>query len=150
MLVYYLASPYGHLMKEEMGNPQGRTHVKGNLFSFSMPWEDIESCCHQAVLHSKSPDREALKHLEAELGVPHSEETLALLVNVSIVGGNKDLAEHLSGLTMRVDVLQELVEILRHSGYPGYEKMASTQLIEFLVVYKTGTQRSMVGWHLYQ
>ena len=41
MLVYYLESPYGHLMKETMGNPQGRTHVKGNLFSFTMHWEDI-------------------------------------------------------------------------------------------------------------
>ena len=150
MLVYYLESPYGHLMKEEMGNPQGRKHVKGNLFSFSMPWEDIERCCHQAVLHSKSPDREALNKLESELGVPHSEETLALLVNVSIVGGNKDLAEHLGGLTMRVDVLQELVEILRQSGYPGYEKIASIHLIEFLVAYKTGTQRSMVWRHLFQ
>ena len=74
------------------------------------------------MVHSKSPDREALKKLEAKLGVPHSEDTLVLLVNVSIVAGNKELAEHLSGLTMRVDVLQELAEILRRSGYPGYEK----------------------------
>ena len=88
--------------------------------------------------------------MEAELGVPHSEETLALLVNVSIVGGNKDLAEHLGGLTMRVDVLQELIEILRQSGYPGYEKIALTDLIESLVAYKIGTQRSMARRHLLQ
>ena len=122
MLVYYLESPYGHLMNEEMGNPQGRTHVKGNLFSFSMPWEDIERCCHQAVLHANAVDQNTLKRLQSELGVPHSEETLALLVNVHIVGGNKDLAIHLKGLTMRVKVLQELIEILRRSGYPGYEQ----------------------------
>ena len=53
--------------------------------------------------------------------MPHSEDTLALLVNVFIVGGSKDFATHLSGLTMRVRVVQELVEILRASGYPGYE-----------------------------
>ena len=80
MLVYYLEAPFGHLMGEEMGNPQGRTHVRGNLFSFNMPWEDIERCCHQAVLHASSPDQQTLKRLQDELGVPHSEETLALLV----------------------------------------------------------------------
>ena len=43
------------------------------------------------------------------------------LVNVHIVGGSKDLAQHLSGLTMRVPVVQRLIHILRCSGYPGYE-----------------------------
>jgi hypothetical protein len=66
MLIYYLEAPYGHLMQEVLGNPQGRTQVKGNLFSFAMPWEDIEKCCHQAILHAKSPHQEALnKKLQA-------------------------------------------------------------------------------------
>ena len=43
-------------------------------------------------------------------------------MNVHTVGGNKDLALHLKGLTMRVNVLQELIEILRKIGYPGYEQ----------------------------
>ena len=81
MLVYYLESPYGNLMKEILGKPQGRTKVKGNLFSFNMPWEDIEKCCHQAVLHAKHPHKTELKKLQSDLGLPHSEETLALLVN---------------------------------------------------------------------
>ena len=59
--------------------------------------------------------------MQNDLGVPHSEETLALLVNVHIIGGNKDLALHLKGLTMRVPVLQRLIDILRASGYPGYD-----------------------------
>ena len=46
---------------------------------------------------------------------------MALLVNVFIVGGSKDLAVHLSGLTMRVHVIQQLIEVLRANGYPGYE-----------------------------
>ena len=121
MLVYYLEDPYGHLMNEKMGNPQGRTRVRGNLFSFTMPWADIERCCHQAMQAAKTPHREKLKELQEELGLPHSEKTLALLVHVHIHGGNKDLAVHLSGLTMRVAVVQELIAILRRSGYPGYE-----------------------------
>ena len=121
MLVYYLEDPFGHLMDEKMGDAQGRTHIRGNLFSFNMPWEDIERCCHQACSAAKKPHRENLKQLQAELGVPHSEDTLALLVNVHIRGGSKDLAMHLSGLTLRVHVIQELIAILRRSGYPGYE-----------------------------
>jgi hypothetical protein len=109
-------------MHEELGKPQGRTQVRGNLFSFSMPWEDIEKCCYEAVRHAKAPHKKELEKLQQELGLPHSEETLALLVNVHIVGGNKDLATHLKGLTMRVHVVQELIEILRRSGYPGYEE----------------------------
>ena len=41
---------------------------------------------------------------------------LGLLVNVHIVGGDKDLALHLKGLTLRVHVIQDLIDILRHSG----------------------------------
>ena len=74
------------------------------------------------MLHANAPDQKTLRRIQNELGIPHSEETLALLVNVHIVGGNKDLALHLKGLTMRVNVLQELIEILRKSGYPGYEQ----------------------------
>ena len=96
MLVYYLEAPHGHLMAEVMGSPQARTQVRGNLFSFTMPWEDIERCCHLACLHAQEPHKAQLQKLQEELGVPHSEETLALLVNVHLVGGNKDLAQHFS------------------------------------------------------
>ena len=54
--------------------------------------------------------------------MPHSEDVLALLVNVHIRGGSKDLATHLQGLTMRVAIVAELIRILRGSGYPGYEE----------------------------
>ena len=121
MLVYYLEDPYGHLMNETMGSAQGRTHVRGNLFSFNMPWEDIERCCRQACQAAKPPHRGNLQQLQDELGLPHSEDTLALLVGVHIRGGTKDMSAHLSGLTMRVSVIQELISILRRSGYPGYE-----------------------------
>ena len=53
--------------------------------------------------------------------LPRSEETLASLVRVCIRGGNKDLAEHLDGVTMRPFVVLQLIKILRSSGYPGYE-----------------------------
>ena len=107
MLVYYLEVPYGHLMKDIMGAAQGRTEVRGNLFSFALPWEDIEKCCDAVLTDAK---------------LPHDEETLALLVGVHIRGGSKDLAVHLKGLTMRVGVVSELIRILRASCYPGYRE----------------------------
>ena len=122
MLVYYLEDPYGHLMNEPLGCPEARTKIRGNLFSFSMPWEDIESSCQQAEKHCKKVGHGFLRKAQKELGLPHSEGTLALLVNVHIVNGDKSLSEHLKGLTMRVAVLSRLIEILRASGYPGYEE----------------------------
>ena len=120
MLVYYLEAPYGHLIDVPFGQPDARTKVKGNLFSFSMPWEDIERCCREASQHAEALHPDRLKLLQENLGVPHSEETLAMLVNVHIVGGSKDLALHVKGLTLRIPVMQKLMEIMRDSGYPGY------------------------------
>ena len=40
IIVCYLEEPYGHLMMESMEGAQARTKVRGNLFSFAMPWED--------------------------------------------------------------------------------------------------------------
>ena len=39
-----------------------------------------------------------------------------------IRGGTKDLADHLKGLTMRVHVIDNLIKIMRASGYPGYSE----------------------------
>ena len=120
MLVYYLESPFGNLLNVPFGQPEGRTQVKGNLFSFTMPWEDIDRCCWEASLNAKQLSTERLRVLQDHLGVPHSEETLAMLVSVHIVGGSKDLALHLKGLTLRTPALRKLIDIMRLSGYPGY------------------------------
>ena len=121
MLVYYLEAPYGNLINVPVGKPEGRTQVKGNLFSFGMPWEDIERCCREASKHAHEIHGDRLRLLQESVGVPHSEETLAMLVNVHIVGGSKDLAQHVKGLTLRIPVMQRLMDITRRSGYPGYD-----------------------------
>ena len=86
---------------------------KKNIFSFTMPWQDIERCCYLATQSAKKVDRDGLRELQEELGVPHSEETLALMVHVQIRGGSKDLTQHIQGITMRVEVIQNLIEILQ-------------------------------------
>ena len=126
LLVCYMEEPYGHLMLEKMQGVQARTHVRGNLFSFVMPWEDIAKCCEQASAYQRSQqDRTKPRHDDSTscgVAVPLSEDMLATLVNVHIVGGSKDLAKHLPGVTMRVDRVLELIELLRESGYAGYEE----------------------------
>ena len=69
--------------------------------------------------HASEPHHSQLRKFGETLGLPHSEDTLALLAKV--FGGSKDLAAHLSGLAMRVRVVQQLIESLLGSGYPGYE-----------------------------
>ena len=128
MLVFYLEEPYGQLMKECMEGAQGRTHVRGNLFSLGMAWEDVCRCC-QAVEHISWRERgkqAASTGSSQETGstnvlLPRTEETLASLVRVCIRGGNKDLAQNLDGVTMRPFVVLQLIRLLYSSGYPGYE-----------------------------
>ena len=111
MLVYYLEEPYGHLMGEKMGGAQARTHVRGNVFSLNMPWRDIMESCEEATKNGGAVGSSHLRDAEREVGVPHSETTLAQLVHIHIRGGTKDLADHLKGF-----------KIMRASGYPGYSE----------------------------
>ena len=106
LMIYYLEDPFGHLMGEKMGQAQSRAQVRGNLFSFSMPWEEIARCCTEVLRSSGQESQEAIAKLQAEMGLPHSEETLATLVHVQIRCGSKDLAMHLRGLTMRADIVR--------------------------------------------
>ena len=84
------------------------------FFSFSLPWEDIEKRCQEAEL------KNAVDAAQRSLAMPHSEDVLATLLSVHLVGGTKDLVEHLHGATMRTEVVLSLIAQLRDSGYPGY------------------------------
>ena len=41
LIVYYLEGDRGHLMSEPVGAHRHRWGVRGNCFSYHMPWEDI-------------------------------------------------------------------------------------------------------------
>ncbi len=47
------------------------------------------------------------------LALPHNEDVLAALLSVRIVGGTKDLVEHLEGATMRTEAVLSLIGELR-------------------------------------
>ena len=124
ILVYYLEDPHGHLMLESMQGAQARTEVRGNLFSFILPWEDIEQRCREATGYAVATNRRATRRTDLRsdnnMGLPHDESLLATLVHVHIVGGQSDLSKHLQGATLRPVVVEALIAGLRESGYPGY------------------------------
>ena len=103
-------------MLEGMEGAQARTEFRGNLFSFAMPWEDIERCCAAAMANAPALERAEMEKIRENLRVPHGEDILASLLNVQVVGGAKDLAEHLEGATMRPEVVTRLIDLLRKSG----------------------------------
>ena len=83
--------------------------------------QDVQSHCQPQPQRRISRKREvresasATQEIAENQGLPHSEVTLASLVRVCIRGGNKDLAQHLEGVTMRVQVVSHLIEVLRKS-----------------------------------
>ena len=113
MMVYYLEDHQGHLMGEAHGKPVCRTHVRGNVFSFNMPWGDIERCCREAMecyAHAAGGSAHGADRKNVVVGVPHAEEDVAALISAQIVGGSKDLSLHIRGLTMRLPVLKGILE----------------------------------------
>ena len=74
-----------------MNSAQGHLEARGNLPSFNIPRQDIEYCCAAASASANNAENAHLRTLQDEFGVPHSEATLALLVNVHTHGGNTNL-----------------------------------------------------------
>eukprot|EP00435_Cladocopium_sp_Y103_P017701 s2018_g4.t1 len=71
---YYIEADHGHLMQEELHRSDHRLAIRGNVSSFSLPWEDIF-----ATLHRKLPST----YLWADL--PHGPDVVQALVRGSFV-----------------------------------------------------------------
>eukprot|EP00973_Karenia_brevis_P093968 12420082-Karenia_brevis.AAC.1 len=107
-------------------------YVHEYLIKEKVTWLECAACCtnnrmgilwRDVLGHAQGRTKIRRKETtQNAFGVPHTEETLAMLVSVKPVGGDVDLAVHLEGLTMRAHVLDGLVAILRKTGYPGYEE----------------------------
>ena len=85
-------------MTETIEGSQARTHVRGNLFSFVMPWEDIAKCCEQVLASKeKTKSQTGVEHMDDHpAALPQDEETLATWVKVHIVSGSSEFMQHLS------------------------------------------------------
>ena len=49
MIVYYVEGDRGHLMNEVLKENQHRAAVRGQAFSFIMPWDEIVKSLHQRI-----------------------------------------------------------------------------------------------------
>ncbi len=89
-------------------------HRRAETILASVSLGRYREACQEAEL------KNAIDAAQRSLALPHSEDVLALLLNVHMVGGTKDLVEHLEGAAMRTEVVLSLSSQLRDSGYPGY------------------------------
>ena len=101
MLVYYVEGDWGHLMTEELGAQKYRTVVRGNCFSFHMPWEDILESLQQTC---EDKDLTCL---------PRDEQCLKYMLRLHLKVGGVDFATHLKQVHVRPFVLVQLLHWLR-------------------------------------
>ena len=110
LITYYVEGDRGHLMNEQMHRPQRAYAVRGNAFSFHMPWEKIMEQLGRVLEED---------HLDA---LPHPPEVLSSMVIFSLrIGDVTDLDKYLPQARLRPHVVLKLCLALLDSGYPFKE-----------------------------
>ncbi len=108
MICFYIDGDKGHLMEEELFNPQHRHAVRGNVFSYQMPWEKIIE-----RLEATTKDKELAL-------LPHDPEKLAHMVRLHLRVGSVDLAKHIPEIKLRAHVVLALCCDLIDAGHAAY------------------------------
>ena len=110
LITYYVEGDRGHLMNEQMHRPQRAYAVRGNAFSFHMPWEKVMEQLGRVLEED---------HLDA---LPHPPEVLSSMVIFSLrIGDVTDLDKYLPQARLRPHVVLKLCLALLDSGYPFKE-----------------------------
>ena len=108
MVCYYLEADRGHLMDEDIHRADHRIAVRGNVSSFSMPWEEI--------LATLDPTRDGHKTWGT---LPHSKDTLRALVKISVKGmRHNEAIQWVSGAKIRPWVVTALLHHLIDLQHP--------------------------------
>ena len=107
-IIYQLEEPYGHPIQNSVRGAQSRTAARGNMFSFTMPWEDILQNLQAALDNS------------AKVPMPHDGKVLSLLVRLHLVGTSVNISKHVKELEIRTEVVIQLMRELIARGFPGY------------------------------
>ena len=107
MVCFYLEEDKGHLLEEHLHHSAHRVKVRGNVSSFSLPWEDV--FIHLQRLQEQSP----VEYL------PHKVETLAALVKLTIKGArHSKVVDWVKGATVRPWVVTKLLNHLIDLDHP--------------------------------
>ena len=115
MIVYYLEEDQGHLMTEDLQQPQYRTGARGKAFSYFMPWEDIMKSL-----------RNVCSDLELSM-LPHDEDTLARLVGLQLRSHSTEVTKFLKQGRLRAHVVLKLLSLSIERDHPGFRGEGSAE-----------------------
>ena len=115
MMCFYIEGDKGHLMEETMFQSSFMSVVRGNVFSYHMPWEKIIGFLERTT----SDDQLAL--------LPHDPEHLAHMVQLHMKIGSADLAKHIKELKVRAHVVLKLGYHLIRARHAAYVTATSSE-----------------------
>ena len=102
LVTYYIegdASQRGHMMQETLGSPQRAWAVRGNLFSFLLPWEKIMAQLSKCFLTGDFREW------------PLDQQTVCEVVRVRIVRAKQQATQKYRELTVRSKVVKHMANI---------------------------------------
>ena len=117
MIVYYVEGHEGHVMNEEFGKQQWRTAVRGQCFSFVMPWSQILREFNQR------PGSDAKL---ADL--PRDADTLHYLFRIHLKVAGKDFGEKLKQVCLRPFVLVRLLQFMMDNEHEVFRRSKNVHL----------------------
>ena len=106
LITYYVEGNKGHMLNVRQHKPQRAYAVRGNVYSFHMPWEDIAAKLG------------AITGEEAIEALPHDEHALSHMVLFSLrVGDVQELNKWLPMARLRPHVVLQLLFSLVDAGF---------------------------------
>ena len=105
---YYLEADRGNLIEEHVHRPQHRTAIRGNVSSFSIPWEEVLAALAPETRQNTSWER-----------LPHPPHVLQAIVKVNIKGMlYNEAIEWVAGARIRPWVVSALLHHLIDIQHP--------------------------------
>jgi hypothetical protein len=107
LITFYAEGDRGHLMDELLHQPQRAYNVRGNCFSFNMPWEGIVKQLEKVLQEGGG------------LALPHPPNVLSSMVLFSLrIGNCDDFNTWIPQARLRPHVVLKLCLALIDAGYP--------------------------------
>jgi hypothetical protein len=116
-IIYYLEGERGSMIQEELLDARARYGVRGNIFSFHMPWEQIMTELENAVKD------------DGELLIPRPPNVLCHMVKLHLRQANSEVAKHISEMKIRTHVVLQLGNYLIEQQHPALHNKEPTVLL---------------------
>ena len=140
---YYLEADRGNLIEEHVHRPQHRTAIRGNVSSFSIPWEEVLAALAPETRQNTSWER-----------LPHPPHVLQAIVKVNIKGMlYNEAIEWVAGARIRPWVVSALLHHLIDIQHPMCASDVSAEEAKAAVtqrvtrIYGVDETRPVVDWN---